>query len=80
MKTEITSAYLQLGPFSSNKIFRLLNEEYTSEGYTYSFQYFCNTLDELEQFRDSLEESIEVKLYQQFANKFVLFKTWLEEV
>lgn len=80
MKEEHVPVILKTGYFKSNKILKLLNEEYSEDGVTYAFQYIAENLTELEDFRETYEEAIEQKLNIKFTGSFVFFKTWLQEV
>lgn len=79
MKNQHTPVFLKTGYFTEQKLLRLLNEEY-SEGTTYCFQFFTESLEELRDFQETYEASIENNLEAKFKGKYVFFKTWLEEL
>jgi hypothetical protein len=80
MRNEFVTLYLKTGYFKENKILRLINEDIESTGNTYAFQFYAEDMNELMDFQQNYEESIEQKIFDRYEGSFVFFKTWLEEV
>jgi hypothetical protein len=80
MKTEFIKEMLASNLFTEYKIMRLLNEVEGQTGMTYSFQFFLNSLSDLNKFQDSYQDAIDKKLYTLYKNQFVEFRSVLEKI
>ncbi len=64
------------GCFIENKMMKLLDPP--QEGHTYSFQYFCETMDKLKEYQSNHAPSLQADLQNRYANKYAAFRTVLE--
>lgn len=71
---------LATGYFESNKFLKLLNEVPEAEGATYAIQYFTTDIEKLSQYMEYQAERLQKAHLSKFPNKFVAFRTVLEEV
>ncbi|MCY7350011.1 MAG: DUF4286 family protein [Cytophagaceae bacterium] len=62
-----------------NRIFRLLTE-IDNGGVTYSFQYFFADMEDYETYQDHHDPRIRAEVDRRYRNKYVVFRTLLEEV
>ncbi len=62
---------------SEPKLCKLLDLD-EKDGITYALQLFCQNKKQLEDFRTEKEQSLQIKLLQQFPNKLVFFPTAME--
>lgn len=69
---------LATGLFTENKIFRIHGEE--DEGNTYSIQYYCDCMDDYEKYQREHAPRLQEEHTSKYKDKFVAFRTILEEV
>ena len=70
---------LATGLFTEYKILRLLNEE-ENGGITYSFQYFTESLENLEEYQTTYASALQKEHTERYRDRFVAFRTVLEVV
>lgn len=80
MKDEHIPAVMETGYFVNFKFFRILSRMEGETGHTYSIQYFANTLEDYETYRDTQAARLQEETARKFGNRFVAFRTLLEEV
>jgi Domain of unknown function (DUF4286) len=72
-------AVLATGYFSGARMSRLLIEEEMG-GITYSIQYECPSMAQLEAYREKEAPRLMAETEQRFGGKYVAFRTQMEEV
>ncbi len=70
---------MQTGLFTGHRLCRLLEHEET-DGITFIAQYFCNSFKEYKNYIAQHAPSMREKGLQKFGNKFIPFRTVMEEV
>lgn len=68
---------MKCGLFETNKMLKVLADD---EGHTYSIQYTCSSLENLENYFSEHAPLLQKEHTDRFADKFVAFRTILEEV
>lgn len=71
---------MQTGCFIDNKFFKLLNDDPDATGATYAIQYFAREVGNLSDYLDNFAAALQKKHLDRYPNKFVAFRTFLEEV
>jgi len=79
MKTVHIPDVMNTGFFSSNRFLKLLNPN-ESDGVTYSIQYFCNCIEDLESYHRDYAPTLQQKHTQRYEGKFVAFRTLMESI
>ena len=69
---------METGFFIKSQLLRLLNEE--DDGITYAAQYYCLSLEQLEEYQTICAPSLRADMEQHFGGKYVSFRTVLEMV
>ncbi len=69
---------MQTGLFLESKMLKVLVEE--QQGITYSIQYTAANMKDYEEYKAKHAPSLQKKINEKFANKFVAFRTLLETV
>ena len=69
---------METGFFIKSQLLRLLNEE--EGGITYAAQYYCLSLEQLEEYQAICAPALRADLEKHFAGKYVSFRTVLEVV
>jgi hypothetical protein len=69
---------LKTGLFIENKIFRVMVDE--ESGTTYSIQYTMNSMEDLKAYQEKFAPALQKEHATKYANKFVAFRTILEQV
>ena len=64
--------------FHQKPALRLLNEE--EDGITYAAQYYCLSLEQLEEYQTICAPALRADMEKHFAGKYVSFRTVLEVV
>ena len=80
MKQIHISEVMQTGCFTGHKFLKLLNENPDATGTTYAIQYFVESVAILNKYLDNYASGLQAKSLQRYPNKFVAFRTFLEEV
>ncbi len=79
MKNTHIPDVLATGLFTGYKFYRILGDE-DQEGVTYAIQYFTPSLDSFIRYRDEYAQRLQAEHAQRYANKYVAFRTLMEEV
>lgn len=66
------------GFFVKSQLCRLLNEE--DGGITYAAQYYCVSLDQLEEYQEIAAPALRAEVEKHFAGRYASFRTMLEVV
>ena len=69
---------LATGFFIKSQLLRLLNEE--EGGITYAVQYYCISVEQLEEYQAICAPALRADMEKRFAGKYVSFRTTLEVV
>jgi hypothetical protein len=80
MKDTHIPEVMSTGRFFENKVMKLLNEQPDATGTTYSIQYFARTLGDIEYYLNHEAESLRQEHTNKYKDKFVAFRTVLEQV
>ena len=79
MKKEHIPEVMKTEKFFDKKIFRLLSHE--QEGaITYAIQYFAKTQEDIQAYQEEYAGALQAAHDEKFKDKFVAFRTMLEEV
>ena len=78
MRTTHMPEVMATGFFLKSQLCRLLNEE--DDGITYAAQYYCLSLEQLEEYQALCAPALRADLETRFAGKYVSFRTVLEVV
>ena len=76
MKTVHIPDVMNTGLFTENKICKVLGVD--DEGTTYSIQYTCMNMEELEKYQQEHAPRLQQEHTERYRNKFVAFRTLLE--
>ncbi len=76
MKQKHIPDVMATGYFTENKICKVLVDE--EQGTTYSIQYTCANLKDLEDYRREHAPRLQKEVSDKYANKFVAFRTVME--
>lgn len=68
---------LATGYFKESKMYRILSED---EGFTYSIQYFFDHMDDYEKYKNKEASRLQKEVMDLYKNRFVAFRTLLEQV
>lgn len=79
MKEQHIPAVMQTGCFLSNNIYRLLTTE-EGEGYTYSIQYTCDSMQSLQRYMEHFAPDLQKEHAERYKDKFVAFRSLLEKI
>ncbi|MGB0525960.1 MAG: DUF4286 family protein [Flammeovirgaceae bacterium] len=71
---------LNTGLFEGHKFLRLLNEEPENTGVTYAVQCFCEDMKKLQLYMAQHAPALQKEHTERYKDKFVAFRTLLEEV
>ena len=78
MKESHIPDVMKTGCFVENRILKLLVQE--ESGTSYSVQYTCKTLDDFHRYQKDFAPKLQKEHTEKFKDKFVAFRTLLEEV
>ena len=79
MKEEHVPRVMETGCFIENKIYRIMQEDET-EGITYAFQYFANSIGDYFDYKNNHAEALQRESLDMFPEKYTAFRTILKEV
>ncbi|MEN7550397.1 DUF4286 family protein [Rapidithrix thailandica] len=80
MKNEHIPEVMATGCFSEYKLLRLTQEVADHAGITFAVQYWCESLSILNEYIAKYAPVLQEKHTKKFQNKFVAFRTILEEI
>jgi hypothetical protein len=69
---------MKTGMFVENKIYRIKADE--PQGTSYSFQYFANSMVEMDQYQIEFAPSMQTEVMEKYGKHMVAFRTLLESV
>ena len=69
---------MKTGYFTANKMLKVLVDD--TDGITYSIQYTCKTMADLEQYYEKSAPQLQKEHTEKFKDEFVAFRTLLEEI
>lgn len=78
MKTKHIPDVMATGYFLENRLFRILIDE--DDGVSYSIQYSCANMLDLQEYQSKHAPALQKEHIDKFRNKFVAFRTLLEQV
>ncbi len=78
MRSSHMPEVMETGFFIKSQLCRLLNEE--NDGVTYAAQYYCLSLEQLDEYQTLCAPALRADLDAHFAGKYVSFRTVLEVV
>jgi hypothetical protein len=78
MKEKHVPDVMDTGYFLDNQIYRVMIDE--EDGITFSVQYKCSSMDDLKEYQNKYAPSLQKEHSLRYANKFVAFRTLLEEL
>lgn len=70
---------MNTGLFTENRILRVMADE-ESGGKTYSIQYFCNSMEDYNQYKNVFAPALQAEVAAKYKDKFVAFRTLLEVI
>ncbi len=79
MRTVHIPDYLATGLPVSHKVLRLLTE-IENEGTTYSIQFGFNSLEDFQRYQDEYQADLQHKLHERYKERYVSFRSLLEEI
>jgi hypothetical protein len=79
MQEEHIPRVMETNCFTQSKMYRLL-EENTTDGITYVFQYFANTITDYFNYKEHYAARLQKESFDLFPGKFTAFRTLLREV
>ena len=78
MKESHIPDVMRTGCFTGNRLLKLLvNEE---SGTSYSIQYSCKTMEDFNRYQKEFASTLQQEHREKYKDKFVAFRTLLEEV
>ena len=77
MKTEHMADLMNTGLFVDCRLCRLLEQD-EIEGVTYAAQYFCEGMEQYNNYIDNFAPGMREKAFKLFGGKFVAFRTVME--
>ncbi|HAA13943.1 MAG TPA: DUF4286 domain-containing protein [Cytophagales bacterium] len=69
---------INTGMFQTAKVYKLLNVQ--DEGATYAVQYFTDSLEKIEIYQRDYAKALQAEVTERYRDKFVAFRTLMEEV
>jgi hypothetical protein len=78
MRSEHIPDVMATGCFLEHRVLRLMLDE--DDGSTFSIQYKANSMDEISKYQDKFAAELQQKHIARFKDKFVAFRTLLEEL
>lgn len=80
MKEKHIQDVMETGHFNEYKFLKLLGENPEALGNTYAVQYFADDIGKLETYLNTDAPTLQKEHMDKFGNKFVAFRTVLQEV
>lgn len=79
MREEHIPDLMETGLFIEAKVFRLLETD-ESDGLTYAAQYFCNSMEDYQVYIERHAAAMRAKGLEKFGDKFIAFRTVMEQL
>ncbi len=80
MTTQHIPDVMRTGHFLSFRLLKLLTEQPDATGTTYSIQYYCESMEDLNAYLEKHAPRLQSAHAQRYSGSFVAFRTILEEV
>lgn len=80
MKTVHIPDVMATGYFLDNKMAKVITTQVGETGHTYSIQYTCNSMADLEEYQEKCSNPLQEAHGKRYQGKFVAFRTLLEVV
>lgn len=80
MKTVHIPDVMATGYFLENRFAKVLSTQEDEMGHTYSIQYLCNSLTDLEEYQEKCSAPLQEEHGKRYQGKFVAFRTLLEVI
>ena len=71
---------METGYFLENRFAKVLSTQEDEVGHTYSIQYLCNSMEDLEEYQEKCSAPLQEAHGKRYQGKFVAFRTLLEVV
>lgn len=71
---------MNTGLFKEHKFAKVLSRQPGETGHTYSIQYTCESMDDLNKYQEEHAPELQKEHTSRYKNKFVAFRTLLETV
>lgn len=78
MKSKHIPDVMNTGFFLEHKICKVLSTQEGETGHTYAIQYFCNSLDDLNEYQEKEAQKLQQEHLSRYGNKVLAFRTLLE--
>ena len=79
MKNKHIPDVLNTGIFKDHQILKVISRDQEEEGVTYNIQYSCASMADLHRYQAHFAPKLQAEHTEKFNNKFVAFRTLLEE-
>ena len=80
MKTIHIPAVMATGYFLENRFAKVLSTQEDETGHTYSIQYLCNSMADLNEYQNKHSAPLQEEHGKRYEGKFIAFRTLLEVV
>jgi len=80
MKTKHIPDVMNTGFFIENKICKVISMQEDETGHTYAVQYSCNSIEDLNEYKEKFAPKLQQEHTARYDGKFVAFRTLLEVV
>lgn len=77
MKNEHIPDVMATGLFTDSRLCRLLDQD-EADGLTFAAQYFCNGIEQYNEYIDKHATAMRDKAFLRFGGKFIAFRTVME--
>ncbi len=78
MKTVHIPEVMATNMFNEHKFCKIIFPTDDDGGQTYAIQYFCNSMDELNNYQDKFAKELQAKHSAKYKNRFVAIRTLME--
>ncbi len=79
MKSKHIQDVLNTGVFKDHRILKVISRDQEEEGVTYNIQYRCESMADLHRYQANFAPKLQAEHTEKFKDKFVAFRTLLEE-
>jgi hypothetical protein len=80
MKHEHIPQVIATEKFTGFKMLKLLTTVADNEGVNYAVQYFCNSLEDYDDYADNYAPALKAQTYERYGDQVLAFRTLLQEV
>lgn len=78
MRKKHVPEVMKTGLFVKNKVCKIIDPQ--QDGTTYSFQYFCRSIDDYKKYQQEFAPKLQAEHSEKYKDKFVAFRTVMEVV